>query len=453
MTDFVFLGPSLPREEALALHEAEYLDPVAMGDLYALVRGRARPGDRVAIIDGLFEQVPAVWHKEVLFAIESGVHVYGASSMGALRAAELHPFGMRGVGRIFEAYRDGTIEDDDEVVVAHATSDRGYRSLSHAMISLRFGLARLRQEGLISEAERSHLTSRAKAEHYSARSWASVYAEARASGFGQDVLAALRKMARNYDAKADDARALLELLRSESDREVVPAQADFVLERTSFWISLCQSQQARLAATGPGGDFHAGEAQLLAQVRAVNRDRAAILAESALLRMASEHSRDWEPDQKELTAAAFRLAVRHGLRTSDDLRAWRQRQGLESHAAWRDLLELQSREHMLVHHLLPGSDRFMLAALKGSGRYETASVEFGSVRDRFGTNRTSLSLEDSGVTPEALQQWYEARCGRMHPDPEAHSARLGFETLRDFIAEILVAYLAERNQAELAATG
>ena len=39
--------------------------------------------------------------------MSEGVPVFGAASMGALRAAELHEFGMRGIGRIFEAFRDG----------------------------------------------------------------------------------------------------------------------------------------------------------------------------------------------------------------------------------------------------------------------------------------------------------------------------------------------------------
>ena len=62
----------------------------------------------VGIIDGYFQQVPSVWHKEILWAMAQGVHVFGSASMGALRAAELAPFGMRGVGLIFEAYRDGS---------------------------------------------------------------------------------------------------------------------------------------------------------------------------------------------------------------------------------------------------------------------------------------------------------------------------------------------------------
>ena len=89
----------------------------------------------IGIIDGYFQWAPAVWHKEILWAIQQGVHVFGAASMGALRAAELAPFGMRGVGRIFEAYRDGVLpgsgdepfEDDDEVAVVHGPAGERVR--------------------------------------------------------------------------------------------------------------------------------------------------------------------------------------------------------------------------------------------------------------------------------------------------------------------------------------
>ena len=78
---------------------------------------------RSRIVDGYFDTVPSVWHKEILVAMQRGVHVFGASSMGALRAAELHPFGMVGIGQVYEWYRDGTIDADDEVAVAHGPAE------------------------------------------------------------------------------------------------------------------------------------------------------------------------------------------------------------------------------------------------------------------------------------------------------------------------------------------
>ncbi|MCK5364697.1 MAG: hypothetical protein KAR22_17095, partial [Gammaproteobacteria bacterium] len=123
MTIYVFVGPTLSVEDASAVLDAVYLPPVQQGDIYR-VATLLNPS-AIGIIDGYFQQVPSVWHKEILWAMARGVHVFGSASMGALRAAELEPFGMQGVGRIFEAYRSGVFapyfgeafEDDDEVAV------------------------------------------------------------------------------------------------------------------------------------------------------------------------------------------------------------------------------------------------------------------------------------------------------------------------------------------------
>ena len=90
------------------------------GELY--VAAHAKPA-AIGMVDGYFDGVPAVWHKEVLWALQAGIAVFGASSMGALRAAELHSFGMRGIGRIFEDYRDGRLTDDDEVALLHGPAE------------------------------------------------------------------------------------------------------------------------------------------------------------------------------------------------------------------------------------------------------------------------------------------------------------------------------------------
>ena len=112
MTACVFIGPTLPIAQAREQLDADYLPPVRQGDVYrAVVRWRPRA---IGIIDGYFHQVPSVWHKEILWAMAEGVHVFGSASMGALRAAELEQFGMHGVGDVFAAFRDRTIEDDDE---------------------------------------------------------------------------------------------------------------------------------------------------------------------------------------------------------------------------------------------------------------------------------------------------------------------------------------------------
>src|SRR5437867_11228242 len=138
MSVYVFTGPTLSAEEARTVLDAVYLPPVSQGDVY---RVSFRRPTAIGIIDGYFERIPAVWHKEILWAMSHGIHVFGSASMGALRAAELESFGMEGVGSIFEAYRTGAWGDDDEVAVAQAPAELGCRALSDAMVDSRHTLA------------------------------------------------------------------------------------------------------------------------------------------------------------------------------------------------------------------------------------------------------------------------------------------------------------------------
>ena len=123
----VFAGPTIDADHVRdMLHgTGTVLGPARQGDVMRACRLGAR---LIAIIDGYFQSVPAVWHKEILWAMANGVHVFGAASMGALRAAELHTFGMVGVGTIFESFRDGLLIRDDEVAVAHASAEHGCQS-------------------------------------------------------------------------------------------------------------------------------------------------------------------------------------------------------------------------------------------------------------------------------------------------------------------------------------
>lgn len=101
-----------------------------------------RQGARtIGLIDGLYGDCAAVWHKEILFALSSGIAVFGAASMGALRAAECEAFGMIGIGDIFEAYRDSHRVSDADVAVSHAPGELGYRPLTIALVDAEATLA------------------------------------------------------------------------------------------------------------------------------------------------------------------------------------------------------------------------------------------------------------------------------------------------------------------------
>jgi len=206
MSTIVFVGPTLPAAEVRArLPGATVAPPVAVGEVLALALARRRGVTRIAIIDGYFERMAAVWHKEILIALERGIAVWGAASMGALRAAELAPFGMRGVGAIYRGFADGTLVADDEVAVAHLPADYGYRATSEALVNLRHGIARA---PMLGARTRAALIALARGRFYRARSWGALIDDARAAGLPRrqiDGLAAWPKP----DRKAADARLLL----------------------------------------------------------------------------------------------------------------------------------------------------------------------------------------------------------------------------------------------------
>ena len=139
----IFLGPTLSKEEASHYLEAEYHAPIKRGDLDALL-----PEQKViGIIDGLFLQNLSISSKEILRYLERGGTVFGSSSMGALRATELAPFGMKGIGTVYQWYHRGYIDADDEVAMIH--TDEDWQPLSEPMVNIRLALKEAQQEGIV----------------------------------------------------------------------------------------------------------------------------------------------------------------------------------------------------------------------------------------------------------------------------------------------------------------
>jgi hypothetical protein len=147
----VFLGPSLPIYEARAiLPDANFRPPAEQGDVLTAVE---RDGAQVlGLIDGTFLQNLSVWHNELCYALSRGVTIYGASSIGALRAVETERFGSIGVGRIYQWYRDGIVNSDDEVALAHGDSSSGFRQMSLPLVNIRASLEQAVSKRLVAES-------------------------------------------------------------------------------------------------------------------------------------------------------------------------------------------------------------------------------------------------------------------------------------------------------------
>ena len=168
MKAVIFAGPSLPPAFRPSDPSIAWRPPVRQGEVYGAAL--TRPAI-IGIIDGYFEVTPTVWHKEILWAMAQGIHVYGSASIGALRAAELHTFGMVGIGRIFEAYRDGIMTDDDEVAVLHGPEELGYPAVTEAMVNIRATLDKAVAYGVLDGRLATRLTEIAKSLFYKDRSW------------------------------------------------------------------------------------------------------------------------------------------------------------------------------------------------------------------------------------------------------------------------------------------
>jgi len=206
----VFLGPSLDLVSAEKILAAEYRPPAKRGDI---LRAAGDGADIIVLIDGVFHQDSAVAHREILAAIKKKITVVGASSMGALRAAEMHTLGMTGIGKIFEMYRDGRLISDDEVALVFDPSS-GY-ALSEPLINIRCTLKKAEAAGVITPADREVLLAAACALFYPQRTYEQMAAAAAGT---LDPVTRERFLtfaaARPADQKREDAVAALEYVRT-----------------------------------------------------------------------------------------------------------------------------------------------------------------------------------------------------------------------------------------------
>jgi len=159
----------------------------------------------IAIIDGYFDHRASVWHKEILWALSQGIPVYGASSMGALRAAELNTFGMCGVGKIYEDFTNQTLTDDDEVAILHSDKEFQYAPLTDAMVNIRSTIKHAVSQNIIDNKATEKLIDRAKRTHYSKRRYDTLFSD-------YPNLIKFIEMNGSIDQKQEDAKLLLQTL-------------------------------------------------------------------------------------------------------------------------------------------------------------------------------------------------------------------------------------------------
>ena len=206
----VFLGPSLPRAEAQALLKAEFRAPAEQGDVWHAMQSQPRA---IVLIDGVFESRPSVWHHEIRSALDAGIAVFGASSMGALRAAELTHFGMVGVGHIFSMFHTGEWNDDADVALLHGPADFGFKGITIPLVNVRHNAHRAQQLGVLNARQQKECVAVARSIFYQARTWA-VLRDALKTRWSASVMNSFENFWRTEaeDLKATDARLCLSVV-------------------------------------------------------------------------------------------------------------------------------------------------------------------------------------------------------------------------------------------------
>lgn len=166
----IFTGPSLNHDEAREILDADYRPPIQRGDVTTALNDNP---DIIGIIDGVFHQQPAVSHREILDALKKGVTVVGGASMGALRASELDDFGMIGIGYVYNQYKNGLIESDDDVAII--INPLNLEQLSDSLVSMEYNFKMMLDKGVISEDEFNMLIETAKSIFYPKRTYDLVF--------------------------------------------------------------------------------------------------------------------------------------------------------------------------------------------------------------------------------------------------------------------------------------
>jgi len=168
------------KAQKILIYAGTTLDPGTIAeqlpDDEVIVKGPVAHGDfstdlmehepaHVLIIEGYFHQSLSVWHKEIVWAMQMpGVKgVYGAASMGALRAADLANYGMYGCGKIFNWFFEGVTFREADVSCIYG------RSPTIPMVNVAGALDKAVELGSVDEEMADRLYAKAKAIHWTER--------------------------------------------------------------------------------------------------------------------------------------------------------------------------------------------------------------------------------------------------------------------------------------------
>lgn len=448
MKAVVFTGPTLSQSDITSLGDFICLPPAAQGDVYKSLKYNPR---YIGIIDGYFDGAASVWHKEILWAMSQGVHVFGASSMGALRAAELAEFGMVGIGKIFNDYRNGALEDDDEVALIHGPAELGFLCLSEPMVNIRATLERAMFQKFLSKNIAHSICELAKSKQYQERTWDALI-KAIGNQFG-DVLTTQKFkdwLENNYvDQKRLDAVAMLKSIRKTMDGNGPKHQPSFTFAWTNQWEQAVSQWDNK-----HDGDDIAGQSILdELRLRPDEFSTACDIAKIKLLARRGSTLLKAEVDNRALANKINNFRRQRKLLNRSALDLWLKQNDLTT----IELESLLTEDLRIKDSFNPGAQAFKLQLLD----HLKLCGEFYSYSSRAQKKKAFLKKikcinprpEDTGLQNPALLEWFFSQ--RMDADIpmdiDAYAGELGLKNRQELYQMLASEFLylqSERNNID-----
>lgn len=145
----LFGGPSIACSVETYRECFDLRPPIQRDDLYELAE-QQRPGCAL-IVDGLFGSSMSISPIECIDLMKRGWLLYGASSMGALRAADCCSVGMVGIGEIFNGFHFGYFHSDSDVAVKYDSAT--YSEITVPYVQVDYVVSTLKRREAVSDTK------------------------------------------------------------------------------------------------------------------------------------------------------------------------------------------------------------------------------------------------------------------------------------------------------------
>ncbi len=399
MTVVVFAGPSVHGLDIPSFGDIDVRPPAMQGDIFRACHLRPRA---IGLIDGYFDGVPSVWHKEILWTMSQGIPVFGSASMGALRAAELDVFGMIGVGRIYQWYRDGVLEDDDEVALTHGPRETNYLQLSEPMVNVRSTCEAAVSAGVLQQLTAESIVASAKHIHYQDRTWDGVLEAIKTKSSATPELSAFSqwKEIGYVDQKRRDAALLIaEILRFLEQPKDANASG-FHFEWTGLWDKAVHEWTTGHTPTD-------NSAAIINELR-LDPGLFSEISSRAVVRsilLADADRRRVTVDRAAKLAALGRLREQLGLDRKSDLDAWASQNELMNDEL-DALIEEEARIDQVSKTARTSIGRHIISILQSRGQYAELAKRAGDKRGTLQKLAFGHANNSQDLSPPVVLNWF-----------------------------------------------